>query len=61
MRIKETIYSTRNFVLIVPNAPHIDREDGGHLEIKPKKIVINVINALRITIATSYGAKSIPM
>jgi diadenosine tetraphosphate (Ap4A) HIT family hydrolase len=33
------IYSTSNFNIEVPDAPHIDRLDGGHLIISPKFII----------------------
>lgn len=33
------IYETKNFILSVPSKPHIDRKDGGHIEIKPKKTI----------------------
>ena len=29
------IYTTKNFKVCVPNKPHISREDGGHIKIKP--------------------------
>lgn len=31
------IYDTENFVVAVPNTPHIPREDGGHLWIRAKE------------------------
>lgn len=32
-----TIYETENFIVCVPKVPHIPREDGGHIWIRPKK------------------------
>ncbi len=31
------IYETKNFVVCVPNKPHISREDGGHIWIRAKE------------------------
>ncbi len=33
------IFETKNFILKAPEKPHIDRKDGGHLVIFPKKKV----------------------
>ena len=32
---EKIIYTTENFKVCVPNKPHVSREDGGHIRIKP--------------------------
>ncbi|MBR4830979.1 MAG: hypothetical protein IKZ96_04415 [Bacilli bacterium] len=32
---EKIIYTTENFKVCVPNNPHVSREDGGHIRIKP--------------------------
>ena len=34
---RKIIYSTENFIVYVPNKPHISREDGGNLRIRSKE------------------------
>ncbi|MCI8759527.1 MAG: hypothetical protein HFJ34_00050 [Clostridia bacterium] len=34
---QKIIYETNNFIIGVPIKPHIPREDGGHIWIRPKK------------------------
>jgi hypothetical protein len=32
---EKIIYETKNFKVCIPNKPHVSREDGGHIRIKP--------------------------
>ena len=32
---EKIIYTSKNFKVCVPNNPHVSREDGGHIRIKP--------------------------
>ena len=52
------IFETKNFLVTSPSKPHIDRKDGGHIIITPKKPVANrqeltpkqAIELMRLTI-----------
>lgn len=37
------IYETENFIVVVPKVPHIPREDGGHIWIKPQENCFSII------------------
>lgn len=39
-----TIYETDNYIVFVPKRPHVSREDGEHLVIRPKKHYISRID-----------------
>ncbi len=61
------IYETQNFIVEAPEKPHINRDDGGHIKIYPKKRIINrqgllpheAIELMRLTIVAGEAMTKI--
>ena len=41
MNGQKIVYETKNFLVFLPNMPHIPREDGGHLVITAKEKILD--------------------
>lgn len=53
-----TIYETDNFIVFVPKRPHISREEGGHLVIKPK---VHYVSRIDLPISLAKEAMMLTM